>query len=231
MQPDSPFDVVSIGEDSYSLLPSTDGPSPHYPPHSASNPLQLPLQTSLTSSSPRNNSKLELSPRDGAVRNGVLQEAYFPTWADDTAGGLDSPEELQKKDPLGAQIWKLYSKAKSQLPNAERMENLTWRIMSMNLRKLELERSKGFVHYNKPSPSFSILFPYEYGTCIAHPHSHIECDKFLEVWILQITRNISLSRRRRALSIHAAIQEGGNRIDHFTVPFVPCQIANGRLAG
>ncbi|KAE9985361.1 hypothetical protein EG328_007614 [Venturia inaequalis] len=158
MQPHSPFDVVSIGEDSYSLLPSTDGPSPHYPPHFASNPLQLPLQTSLTSSSPRDNSKLELSPRDGAVRNGVLQEAYFPTWADDTAGGLDSPEELQKKDPLGTQIWKLYSKAKSQLPNAERMENLTWRIMSMNLRKLELERSKGMNHH-APTPNRGLSTP------------------------------------------------------------------------
>jgi hypothetical protein len=89
--------------------------------------------------------KLELSPQDGAVRRGVLQEAYFPTWKDDTAsGGLESPEEMQQKDPLATQVWKLYSKAKSQLPNAERMENLTWRMMSMNLRRLELER-KGLV--------------------------------------------------------------------------------------
>lgn len=153
MHPDTPFDVVSIGEASFSHLPSqtVHGPSPHYPLHYLSNPLKLPLQTSLTSPSALANSKLELSPRDSAVRNGVLQNVYFPTWTDDTAGGLDSPEELQKKDPLGTQIWKLYSKAKSQLPNAERMENLTWRMMSMNLRRLELERSKGLVHYNEPS--------------------------------------------------------------------------------
>ncbi|KAF2423280.1 hypothetical protein EJ08DRAFT_664444 [Tothia fuscella] len=91
------------------------------------------------------NSKLELSHEDGAVRRGVLQEAYFPTWKDDTASGvLESPEEMQQKDPLATQVWKLYSKAKGQLPNAERMENLTWRMMSMNLRRLELER-KGLV--------------------------------------------------------------------------------------
>lgn len=151
MHSDNPIDVDSIGEASYSHPPSTDGPSPHSL-HLLRKAREHPLQTSFTPSSALdNNSKLELSPRDGAVRSSVLQEAYFPTWTDDTAGGLDSPEELQKKDPLGTQIWKLYSKAKSQLPNAERMENLTWRMMSMNLRKLELERSKGLVHYNEPS--------------------------------------------------------------------------------
>ena len=46
---------------------------------------------------------------------------------------MDSPEEMQKKDPLGIQMWSLYSKTKSQLPNQERMENLSWRMMSMNL--------------------------------------------------------------------------------------------------
>lgn len=42
---------------------------------------------------------------------------------------------MQKRDPLGTQIWRLYSKTKSQLPNQERLENLTWRMMAMNLRK------------------------------------------------------------------------------------------------
>ena len=46
---------------------------------------------------------------------------------------------MQKKDPLGAQIWKLYHKTKGQLPNSERLENLTWRMMSMKLRRKELE--------------------------------------------------------------------------------------------
>jgi GATA-binding protein len=116
---------------------------PHHPPYSASS---LSTFHSLTSANSLASfdGKLELSPSEGAVRSGVLQETYFPTWKDDAAGGLESPEEMQQKDPLATQVWKLYSKAKSQLPNAERMENLTWRMMSMNLRKLELER-KGFV--------------------------------------------------------------------------------------
>jgi len=48
---------------------------------------------------------------------------------------------MQKKDPLGIQIWRLYSKTKNQLPNQERMDNLSWRMMSMNLRK-EQERAR-----------------------------------------------------------------------------------------
>ena len=80
--------------------------------------------------------KLEFSPRDDAIRSSVLRDSYFPNVGDE----VETPEEMQKKDPLATQVWKLYSKAKTQLPNAERMENLTWRMMAMNLRKMELER-------------------------------------------------------------------------------------------
>jgi GATA-binding protein len=80
-------------------------------------------------------SKLDFSP-DAAARKGMLRDSFFPTWRNDAASAnLDSPEEMQKNDPLATQIWKLYSKAKTQLPNAERMENLTWRMMAMSMRK------------------------------------------------------------------------------------------------
>ncbi|EPS40516.1 hypothetical protein H072_5628 [Dactylellina haptotyla CBS 200.50] len=42
---------------------------------------------------------------------------------------------MQKQDPLATQIWKLYSRTKVGLPNQERMENLTWRMMSMTLKR------------------------------------------------------------------------------------------------
>ncbi|KAG9248664.1 hypothetical protein BJ878DRAFT_538130 [Calycina marina] len=83
--------------------------------------------------------KLVSSSRNSAHSN-LLQESFFPTWKDDAAGKeLDSPDEMQKKDPLATQIWRLYSKTKKQLPNQERMENLTWRMMAMNLRKRKQE--------------------------------------------------------------------------------------------
>ena len=98
---------------------------------------------SLTSASTLSTleSKLDLSPTDPATRRGLLRKSVLNEWEDNAANmDDDSPEELQKKDPLGTQIWKLYHKQKGQLPNSERLENLSWRMMSMNLRRKEMER-------------------------------------------------------------------------------------------
>ena len=71
----------------------------------------------------------------------MLQDSLFADWKDDSTGlDLESPEEMARRDPLATQVWRLYSRVKTQLPNAERMENLTWRMMSMNLRRKEMER-------------------------------------------------------------------------------------------
>lgn len=111
-----------------------DDPSPPPSRHdSADSSAAQPIPSSSASVL---DAKLEFSARDDAIRSSVLRDSYFPNEGDDA----DTPEEMQKKDPLATQIWKLYSKAKTQLPNAERMENLTWRMMAMNLRKMDLER-------------------------------------------------------------------------------------------
>lgn len=90
--------------------------------------------------------KLDLSGAANNARKELLRESFFPTWKDDTAGReLDSPDEMQKKDPLATQIWRLYSKTKKQLPNQERMENLTWRMMAMSLRKRKQEEAARYV--------------------------------------------------------------------------------------
>ncbi|KAK0544621.1 Sodium- and chloride-dependent GABA transporter 1 [Tilletia horrida] len=60
---------------------------------------------------------------------------------DDDDEGL-SPEEMAKKDPLATQVWKMYAKQRSTLPNAPRMENLTWRMMAMTLRKKKQEEEE-----------------------------------------------------------------------------------------
>jgi len=81
-----------------------------------------------------------------SARKELLRESFFPTWKDDAAGEeLDSPDEMQKKDPLATQIWRLYSKTKKQLPNQERMENLTWRMMAMSMRKRKQEEAARYV--------------------------------------------------------------------------------------
>lgn len=76
------------------------------------------------------------------AQNELLSTTVFPDVQDETAQDESGdPEELQKNDPLGTQIWKLYSRTKTRLPNQERMENLTWRMMAMNLKKREREQA------------------------------------------------------------------------------------------
>jgi GATA-binding protein len=48
-----------------------------------------------------------------------------------------SPEEMAKNDPLATQIWKAYARGRKILPNGQRMENLTWRMMHLTLKKQE----------------------------------------------------------------------------------------------
>ncbi|KAL7421551.1 Sodium- and chloride-dependent GABA transporter 1 [Cryptotrichosporon argae] len=44
-------------------------------------------------------------------------------------------EELAKQDPLAAQVWKAYARARGGLPQGHRMENLTWRMMHLTMTK------------------------------------------------------------------------------------------------
>ena len=111
-----------------------------------------PLQTSLpqrqtTTVAPpygQVRDKLDTSPKNKQTRKDfLLPEPLFPDWKDDAASAdLGNPDEMQKKDPLVSQIWKLYSKAKTQLPNQERIENITWRMMAMNLKRKEMEQAR-----------------------------------------------------------------------------------------
>ncbi|KAF5348630.1 hypothetical protein D9758_006856 [Tetrapyrgos nigripes] len=57
-----------------------------------------------------------------------------------SAGALpDSPEQLAKEDPLATQVWKMFARTKATLPHAQRMENLTWRMMALHLKKKKEE--------------------------------------------------------------------------------------------
>ncbi|KUJ23425.1 uncharacterized protein LY89DRAFT_573562 [Mollisia scopiformis] len=121
--------------------------------------LQPGNTTTSTSTNTREISASALGKLDFSVANSarkeLLRETIFPAWKDDAAGEeLDSPDEMQKKDPLATQIWRLYSKTKKQLPNQERMENLTWRMMAMSLRKRRQEEAARLLKQNSmPAPS------------------------------------------------------------------------------
>ncbi|KAI7859113.1 hypothetical protein BDC45DRAFT_255927 [Circinella umbellata] len=81
------------------------------------------------------------------VAASLLEDSLFPPrkpkgtmTEDDITNSSDisddgSGEGQSKQDPLATQVWRLYTKAKDTLPNASRMENLTWRMMAMTLHK------------------------------------------------------------------------------------------------
>ncbi|QRW24083.1 GATA type zinc finger [Rhizoctonia solani] len=48
--------------------------------------------------------------------------------------GVDN-ESGRGEHPLAAQVWKMYAKTRATLPHQQRMENLTWRMMAMALKK------------------------------------------------------------------------------------------------
>ena len=48
-----------------------------------------------------------------------------------------SPQEMVEKDPLAAAMWRLYRSSATFLPESVRMENMTWRMMAMTLKRKE----------------------------------------------------------------------------------------------
>ena len=108
-----------------------------------------PPTAATTIAQANSSDKLDLPPEHKLARKELLREAFFPNWKDDASSAdLEHPDEMQRKDPLATQIWKLYSKTKTQLPNQERMENLTWRMMAMSLKRKEREQAKLLVILN-----------------------------------------------------------------------------------
>ncbi|KAK9460616.1 uncharacterized protein V1516DRAFT_639358 [Lipomyces oligophaga] len=69
--------------------------------------------------------------------------------------------DFSSDDPLAARIWRIYAKAKASLPYQERMENLSWRMMAMSLKKKEKAAASSksstldLSTNNIPSPVFS----------------------------------------------------------------------------
>ncbi|PWZ02483.1 hypothetical protein BCV70DRAFT_836 [Testicularia cyperi] len=86
----------------------------------------------------RRTSRQSTGPSDdigGALAGSLNMNRRGSAGAEDELDGDIDPEEMAKKDPLATQVWKMYAKQRSQIPNGARMENLTWRMMAMTLRK------------------------------------------------------------------------------------------------
>ncbi|KAJ3474517.1 hypothetical protein NLI96_g12413 [Meripilus lineatus] len=68
----------------------------------------------------------------------------------DLIGDTTDPEQMAKEDPLATQVWKMYARTKANLPHAQRMENLTWRMMALALKKKKEDEEKGKNGEQKP---------------------------------------------------------------------------------
>ncbi|KAK4231050.1 putative nitrogen catabolic enzyme regulatory protein area, partial [Podospora fimiseda] len=104
---------------------------------------KVPTTTTITSSSI---SALSGAPvehiflgKPSPVLNGsdiqMLQSSLFPPFERSVASGEQTLEQLQSQDPLAVQVWKFFKKTQASLPNQQRLENLTWRMMHSKLPK------------------------------------------------------------------------------------------------
>lgn len=76
-----------------------------------------------------------------ARHDDFLGGALFPTLHDgDDNGSSPSVDQMQSDDPIAAQVWKYFTKTKQNLPNQQRMENITWRMMALSMRKKQQEQ-------------------------------------------------------------------------------------------
>lgn len=131
------------------LSPQPQRPSPYSPSTSSSlmiRPVPTPSTLSSSVASPSDEfprGKLDLSLDQSQTRRELLREAFFPDLRDDaTRSDWDHPDEMQKNDPLGTHMWKIVSKVKTQIANSERMENMTWRLMAMSLKRKGEEQAR-----------------------------------------------------------------------------------------
>ncbi|KAI8217405.1 Nitrogen regulatory protein areA [Colletotrichum sp. SAR 10_77] len=87
------------------------------------------------------------------AQDDFLRNSAFPPFQKASAmESNQSPEDMQREDPLATQVWKFFSKTKQMLPNQQRMENLTWRMMALNLRKKKMEEEKARLARSAPAP-------------------------------------------------------------------------------
>lgn len=83
----------------------------------------------------------------GPTRTSLSPSATSPFTSPRLSGSPDlkyadtgpDPGQLAREDPLATQVWKMYARTKATLPHAQRMENLTWRMMALALKKKKEE--------------------------------------------------------------------------------------------
>jgi len=72
-------------------------------------------------------------------------------------------EQMARDDPLATQVWRMYARQKATLPHAQRMENITWRMMALALKKKkgeeEARQNSELTNEDLDMPSESDVMP------------------------------------------------------------------------
>ena len=103
--------------------------------------------------------------------------------AAELAAANTDPETLAREDPLATQVWKMYAHTKATLPHAQRMENLSWRMMALALKKKKEDEdvkapAKALEHQSplvrpKEEPNFATELP-QYRSQASNEEDHNE---------------------------------------------------------
>lgn len=101
--------------------------------------------------------------RPSGAAHHLLQSAAFPPFQNSIMEADKGPGDLAREDPLATQVWKFFSKVKRNLPNQERMENLTWRMMAMSMRKRQQQEEA-----SRCDAPTSTLFPQCLFALVSH---------------------------------------------------------------
>lgn len=87
--------------------------------------------------------KLDFTRPTSTAQGEMLRASTLPQWESGGSGGGGAGpgpdgrtiDDLHRADPLATEIWRFFTQTKQLLPHKERMENMMWRMMHLNLRK------------------------------------------------------------------------------------------------
>ncbi|TFK44670.1 hypothetical protein BDQ12DRAFT_29683 [Crucibulum laeve] len=125
------------------------------------------------------------------------------------------PDQLAKEDPLATQVWKMYARTKATLPHAQRMENLTWRMMALALKKKKEDEEARLAEVTKEmlTPSSPSTTP---DVTPESRHQTSEPDKSPDVRDVSDERGRRIDKgkaRVRVVGFDGTNQDGGEEED------------------
>ncbi|KAF5027310.1 hypothetical protein F66182_604 [Fusarium sp. NRRL 66182] len=105
----------------------------HTPTQRSARPSHIPNSRDASASFKEH--KTDMAATYSLARQGLGGTALFPFLQNGLADSDRSIDRMQQDDPLATQVWKFFARTKQQLPSQHRMENLTWRMMALSMRK------------------------------------------------------------------------------------------------